>query len=97
MNKKFLIIGIALIMLLVATTLVFASASVTYTPNSIRVINTTTGTIPRVDVCVMYTDAAGVRRETSISFFNVTPRGETRRFDLGTVIGAYSTFCAVPE
>jgi hypothetical protein len=95
MNKKTLII--ALIVLFVTATVAFASsAGVSYTDNSVTVWNTGTGKLSTVELCVIYIDAAGIRRETSMSFSNVRAQKQTKSFNLGKVIGAYSTFCAVP-
>jgi hypothetical protein len=97
MNKKILVIGAAVIMLCLVAAVVFADgAGVSYTSKSVKVWNTGKGIIDRVDVCIRYTDAAGTPRETSDSFYKVTKTGETRPFTMGTVIGAYSTFCTVP-
>jgi hypothetical protein len=99
MNKKMRVLGIALILLCVAVTAVFAADDVVIEtqPRSVTVRSKTKKTnISRVELCVIYIDQAGQRRETSLVFENVTFTGKTKPFNLGTVLGAYSTFCAVP-
>jgi hypothetical protein len=60
-------------MLCVAAAVVFAAeAGVSYTSNSVTVWNTGRGKIPTVELCVIYKDAAGKQRETSMNFSNVT-------------------------
>ncbi|MDR0645089.1 MAG: hypothetical protein LBG05_09360 [Treponema sp.] len=96
MNKKILVIGIALIMLCMVVAVVFADAGVSYTDHSVTVWNTVKGKLSKVELCVIYMDAANVRRETSMDFFNVTSKRQTIAFNLGKVIGAYSTYCPAP-
>jgi hypothetical protein len=96
MNKKFVTIGIVLILLLATVSIAFADAGVSYTNNSVTVWNSGRGRLTTVELCVIYMDAANVRRETSMSFSNVTSKKQTKSFNLGKVIGAYSTFCPVP-
>jgi cytochrome c biogenesis protein CcdA len=97
MNKKIFVVGVAIIMFCLAVTVVFAAeAGVSYTSDSVTVWNTGKGTIPTVELCVIYKDAAKQQRETSMSFSNVSSTRQKKPFNLGTVIGAYSTYCAVP-
>ncbi|MDR1253140.1 MAG: hypothetical protein LBK62_13420 [Treponema sp.] len=96
MNKKIWVIGIALIMLCTAVAVVFADAGVSYTDHSVTVWNTGRGRLSKVELCVIYMDAANVRRETSMDFSNVTSTRQTKSFNLGKVIGAYSTYCPAP-
>jgi len=98
MNKKFFVAGIALIMLCLVVTVAFAAADakVEYDNYSVTVWNRGNGTIPKVELCIIYMDDAGKRQETSATFYNVTRTKQRKPFNLGRVIGAYSTYCAVP-
>jgi hypothetical protein len=96
MNKRIVTIGIVLILILTTVAIAFADAGVEYKDHSITVWNTGRGKLTTVELCVIYMDAANVRRETSMSFSNVTSTRQTKPFNLGKVIGAYSTFCPAP-
>ena len=95
MNKK--ILSMALIMLCLTAVFAFAaSAIVTYSDHSITV-KSDGAAIKEVELCVIYLDAAGNRQETSLRVSNI-PRGNTGKtipFNIGKVIGAYSTYCIV--
>jgi type 1 fimbria pilin len=101
-NKKILSLGIALIMLCLAATVAFAAEpEVTCSTNSITV-KSDGAAIKEVELCVIYLDAAGVRRETSLKVTNIPAKpsrganiGKTVPFNLGKVQGAYSTYCVV--
>jgi hypothetical protein len=95
MNKKTL--SIALIMLCLTTVFAFAaSAIVTFSEHSITV-KSDGAAIKEVELCIIYLDATDIRRETSLTVSNI-PRGtsgKTVPFNIGKVIGAYSTYCIV--
>jgi hypothetical protein len=95
-KKKYFAIGIALIMLFTTVSIAFADVGVSYTDNSVAVWNTGKGKLSKVELCVIYMDAANVRRETSMDFFNVTSIKQKKSFNLGKVMGAYSTYCPAP-
>jgi len=97
MNKKILVICIALVMLCAVATIVFAQTNVSFEPDSVTVRNTTNGRIPLVEVCVIFVDARGVRSEQTWTFRNVTRQAQTQRAPFGlTIIGAFATYCSVP-
>jgi len=97
MNKKILVMGIALIMLCTAAVVVFADASVSFTSNSVTVRNTEKGRIPKVEVCVTIEENSGRKVDVTWTFNNVGSSSQTRRADSGQkILGAYSTYCAVP-
>jgi len=97
MNKR--ILAIALIVLFVVAAVAFAAdAEIRYTSTTVYVKYTGAGKkIPRVEVCVMYIDDAGKTQSTSTTFYNVGSIEQSKSFsNVGKVIGAYSTYCAVP-
>jgi hypothetical protein len=61
MNKKIRVMGIALIMLFTTMVIAFADAGVSYTDHSVTVWNTGRGKLSKVELCVIYMDAANVR------------------------------------
>lgn len=99
MKRKISILGIALVMLCAVAAFVFAEAGVSFTSSSVTVRNTVRGVLPKVEICVTFQDSRGVRSEQTWTFTNVRAGSpQTRNLnDSGLrIIGAFSTYCAVP-
>jgi len=99
MKRKILIMCIALVMLCAVAVIIFAEAGVSFTSSSVTVNNTVRGTLPKVEVCVTFQDSRGVKSEQTWTFTSVRfGSPQTRNLnDSGLkIIGAFSTYCAVP-
>jgi type 1 fimbria pilin len=99
MNKKILVMGIALIMLCAAAVVVFADGErVSFTSGSVTVSNTNRRGKITVEVCVTLRDSRGRESDTTWTFSDISAgRSKTQNAPGGTtVVGASSTYCSVP-
>jgi len=99
MNKKILIVSIALIMLCAVTVVVFANQEVSFNSGSVSVRNTAKSGNITVEVCVTLEDSRGRRSDTTWTFSDIRPgQSKTQNAPGGTkVIGASATYCSIPE
>ena len=99
MKKNFLVMGINLIMICATAAVVFAAdVNVSFNSNSVTVKSMVQNTkVPKVEVCVTLVDERGQQSQTTWTFYDVPFGGKTQNAPTGTkVLGAYSTYCAVP-
>ncbi|MDR1421064.1 MAG: hypothetical protein LBI86_11880 [Treponema sp.] len=99
MNKKILVIGIALIMLCTAVAVVFADGErVSFSSSSVTVSNTNRKGKITVEVCVTLKDSRGRTSDTTWTFSDISAgRSKTQNAPGGTTVtGASSTYCSIP-
>jgi hypothetical protein len=99
MNKKILIMSIAMIMQCVVAFLVFADGeSISFNSNSVTVTNTNKSGKITVEVCVTLKDSRGRESDTTWAFYDIQPgRSQTQKVPGGTIVtAASSTYCSIP-